>query len=248
MCLASQVFPVISGVADEKQVKQIIKSVNKHLLDKKLKGYHLNTDFKAEQHDLGRAFSFAYGDKENGAIFSHMVVMYAYALYSRGFAKEGWKALSSLYALAKDAEKSKIYPCLPEYFDAQGRGMYSYLTGSASWFTLTILTQVFGVYGRGGELIIEPKLVKEQFRSSPKISITRDFSGRSLMINFINPRKLEYGKYKIIGLKINSARLDVDKESRLVISRKIILSLPVNKINTIDVILSEAEGEAKNLF
>ena len=30
-------------------------------------------------------FGFAYGEKENGAVFSHMTVMFAYALYQRGF-------------------------------------------------------------------------------------------------------------------------------------------------------------------
>jgi len=141
LMLASQVFAIMSGVAEDRQVKKIIANVDKYLFDKKLKGYRLNTDFGGEQHNLGRAFSFVYGEKENGSIFSHMVVMYAYALFSRGFEKEGRKALNSLYNLATDSAKSKIYPCLPEYFNNEGRGMYSYLTGSASWFILTLLTQ-----------------------------------------------------------------------------------------------------------
>ncbi|OQB13389.1 MAG: hypothetical protein BWY16_00239 [Candidatus Omnitrophica bacterium ADurb.Bin205] len=134
MMLASQTFAIISGVAKDWQVKKIIANVDKYLFDKKLKGYRLNTDFKQEQHNLGRAFSFAYGEKENGSIFSHMAVMYAYALCTRGFIKEGLKVINSLYQLAFNSQVSKIYPCLPEYFNSEGRGMYSYLTGSASWF------------------------------------------------------------------------------------------------------------------
>lgn len=38
-------------------------------------------------------FGFAYGEKENGAVFSHMAVMFANALYKRGFVKEGHRAL-----------------------------------------------------------------------------------------------------------------------------------------------------------
>jgi cellobiose phosphorylase len=140
MMLASQVFAIMSGAAEDWQVEKIIASVEKHLFDKKLGGYHLNTDFGRQKHDLGRAFSFSYGDKENGAIFSHMVVMYAYALYKRGFVKEAQRALYSLYKLSVNTSKSKIYPCLPEYFDLDGRGMYSYLTGSASWFVLTMFS------------------------------------------------------------------------------------------------------------
>jgi cellobiose phosphorylase len=145
MMLASQAFAIMSGVAENWQIKKIIANVDKYLFDKKLQGYRLNTDFGGEEHNLGRAFSFIYGEKENGAVFSHMVVMYAYALLSRGFVKEGKKAILSLYNLAVNSAQSKIYPCLPEYFNNEGRGMYSYLTGSASWFVLTLLTQAFCV-------------------------------------------------------------------------------------------------------
>jgi cellobiose phosphorylase len=140
MCLASQVFAITSGVAQDWQIKKIIKNVNRYLRDPKFGGYHLNTDFKREEHDLGRAFSFSYGDKENGAIFNHMAIMYAYALLKRGYRKEGKEVLQSIYRMSVNTPVSKIYPCLPEYFNAEGRGMYSYLTGSASWFLLTMRT------------------------------------------------------------------------------------------------------------
>jgi cellobiose phosphorylase len=116
--------------------------------------------------------------------------------------------------------------------------MYSYLTGSASWFILTLLTQAFGVYGRDGQLVIEPKLAKEQFQNSTNISISRNFAGRRLQVNFLNPGKLEYGRYKIVDLRMNSKRLPVDKASSSVIIRKTTLSnLPVNRLNTVDIIL-----------
>ncbi len=138
MMLASQVFPIMAGIAEDSQIRKILQSVDKYLLDKKLKGYHLNTDFQKEQYNLGRAFSFIYGDKENGAFFNHMIVMFAYALYKRGFIDEGRKVLKSIYNMSMDTEKCRIYPCLPEYFNLEGRGMYAYLTGSASWFILTM--------------------------------------------------------------------------------------------------------------
>jgi cellobiose phosphorylase len=141
MSLTSQVFPIMSGVATESQIKEILKNVRKYLFDKELKGYHLNTDFGEEQHDLGRALSFVYGDKENGAFFNHMIALFAYALCSRGFVNEGREVLSSIYNMAIRTERSKIYPCVPEYFDSQGKGMYAYLTGSASWFVLVHLAK-----------------------------------------------------------------------------------------------------------
>ena len=237
MMLQSQVFPIMSELATDKQVNKILGSINKHLFDKKLKGFHLNTNFKEEQHNLGRAFSFVYGDKENGAFFNHMIVMFAFALYKRGFAKEGWQVLSSIYNMAVDTQKSKIYPCLPEYFNLEGRGMYSYLTGSASWFVLTMLTEVFGIKGKNGDLLIEPKLRKEQFKAATSISITRNFSGRQFKITFSNPKKLDYGKYKIIKASLNNQNLTLNNQSSILISRKTILKLSAKKMHSINIVL-----------
>jgi len=164
-----------------------------------------------------------------------MVVMFAHALYKQGYAAEGWKALSSLYKMAANTEKSKIYPCLPEYFDVTGRGMYSYLTGSASWFMLTLLTQAFGVKGQNGDLLIEPKLLREQFKFSNKLSISRVFAGRKLKIIFINPKRIEWGKYRIKSFMLNSKFFSTDEAPQIVIPREVILSLPKEKLNIIEV-------------
>src|SRR5262249_47025775 len=75
MTLTGQVFSIMSGMAEQDEVKQVITSVEQFLRDKKLGGYRLNTDFGVSHYlDLGRAFGFAYGTKENGAFFSHMIV------------------------------------------------------------------------------------------------------------------------------------------------------------------------------
>jgi cellobiose phosphorylase len=166
-----------------------------------------------------------------------MVVMYAFALYKRGFVKEGWQVLSSIYKMAIDTKKSKIYPCLPEYFDGEGRGMYSYLTGSASWFMLTLLTEAFGVKGIDGGLLIEPKLSPEQFKHSPTISINRTFAGRRLRVSFTNLKKLDYTRYKIVSATLNSEKIAFPDAKRLTLSRKTLHSLPQNQLNSISITL-----------
>ena len=237
MTLTGQVFPIMSGIADDEQIKKILVSINKYLQDKQFKGLHLNTDFREEQHDLGRAFSFAYGEKENGAFFNHMVVMFANALYRRGYAKEGWQALSSIYRMALDTPRSKIYPCLPEYFNLEGRGMYSYLTGSASWFVLTLVRLSFGVRGKDGNLLIEPKLTRAQFRDSSLISVRRIFAGRKLQINFSNPKNKDWPEYKIVKASLESKNLPLSEPRSIVIPRQEVLKLSKNRINKINIIL-----------
>ena len=238
MTLTAQAFTIMTGIARPWQVRKILQNVNKYLFDKQTGSVHLNTDFKKEQHDLGRAFSFAYGEKENGAIFSHMAVMFSYALYKQGFAREAWGALSSLYKIALDTSRSKIYPCLPEYFNLEGRGMYSYLTGSASWFILTMLNQVFGVRGEDGDLVIEPKLSAEHFRNNSSISVERMFAGKKIRVKILNPGKLVYGKYKIVKACLNLKNLPIDKRGYLIFTREVLLGLPAHKLNLIEIHLA----------
>ncbi len=204
MTLTGQVFPIMSGAATTEQVEAVVKAVNYYLKDPKLGGYRLNTDFGEVQPDLGRCFGFAYGHKENGAFFNHMTVMYAYALYRRGFVKEGFQVLDSIYRMASAFETGKVYPGLPEYFNQKGRGMYHYLTGSASWLLFTLLSEVFGVKGDRGDLTLEPKLLAAQFDDSGTVQILTIFQDRKLEITYYNPGKLDYGSYRINRISINN--------------------------------------------
>jgi len=239
MTLTGQVFPIMSGAAQEEDIKEIIAAVRRYLQDQNSGGFRLNTDFGLKHYlDLGRAFGFAYGTKENGAVFSHMTVMYAYALYHRGFAKEGHEVLRSLYQMAMDTEKSRIYPGIPEYFDSEGKGMYHYLTGSASWLVLTQLTQVFGVRGQGGDLVLAPALVQEEFDKEGKASVSCQFAGKKNTVIYKNANNLDFGEYTVDQVFINENSVDFEKcsENAVRIKRDLIESF--DKEITIEIVLS----------
>ncbi|WP_312652815.1 GH36-type glycosyl hydrolase domain-containing protein [Proteiniclasticum sp.] len=234
MMLTSQVFTVMSHTADGEELTKIIKAADELLYDASIGGYKLNTNFNEVKMDLGRMFGFAYGHKENGAVFSHMAVMYGYALYKRGKSEEAFKVISSLYSHCSDFEKSRIYPGIPEYIDAKGRGLYHYLTGSASWMLLTVITQMFGVSGKMGDLSFRPQLLREQFGRDHKIHLDFPFYDRKLKLTYVNESMLEAGSYKITKISIDDEpyingtsvdlirkedilRLDPDKEHHIVV-------------------------------
>ena len=207
MMLTGQVFAIMSGTATEEQIKKITAAADHYLYDKSCGGYRLNTDFNELKFDMGRMFGFAYGEKENGAVFSHMAVMYANALYRRGFVKEGWKVLKSLADTALDFDTSHIYPGIPEYFNADGRGVYHYLTGAASWYMMTVITQAFGIRGENGNLCICPKLLLEQFDKDHMAALSLWFDGREFMIVIKNENDKEYGEYNIDRVTFDGADL-----------------------------------------
>lgn len=225
MMLTGQVFAIMSGTATDSQIQKIVTSADHYLYKKECGGYRLNTDFKELKLDMGRMFGFAYGEKENGAVFSHMAVMYSNALFSRGYAKEGWKVLKSLSDTALDFNTSHIYPGIPEYFRPDGRGMYHYLTGAASWYLMTMITEVFGVKGSAGNLILYPKLLREHFDDTNTASINVTFAGKSLEIIYHNPEKKCFPTYTIQSASIDGKRITTIEDSYVFISRDTLLEL-----------------------
>ena len=212
MMLTSQVFTVMFGTATEEQTRSVIQAADKYLYAPALGGYRLNTNFNEVKMNMGRAFGFAYGEKENGAVFCHMAVMYAYALYCRGFAREGYKVFDALYkqSVAEGPDGGRMYPSIPEYFNGTGRGMYPYLTGAASWAVMLVLKQMYGVSGRNGKVILAPKLIAEQFDADGRAEVSLYKDGNPLKVVYINTARKDYGDYTIAKVTVNGAEYAVN--------------------------------------
>lgn len=239
MMLTGQVFSIMSGVAQDEQIPRIVESADKYLYQEEIGGYRLNTDFKEVKTDLGRMFGFSYGDKENGAVFSHMAVMYANALYQRGYAKEGFKALNALEKQAMNFEVSRIYPGIPEYFNGKGRGLYHYLTGAASWYMLTVITQMYGIRGEVGDMVIAPKLLAQQFDESGEATLSLWYQQKKWQVTYKNVAKKEYGEYRIKQVRLDGKEIEVYQEGLQMIIPKTYLDTECKEqeLHTLKIVL-----------
>jgi cellobiose phosphorylase len=237
MTLTGQVFALMGGVASDEQAHEIVRSVDHYLYDARVGGYRLNTNFGEVLPNLGRAFGFAYGHKENGSMFSHMAVMYANALYQRGMVRQGYKVLDGIYQHCQDFSRSHIYPGIPEYINERGCGMYTYLTGSASWYLLTLVTQACGVRGQFGDLVLEPKLLIDQFDHEGRARLITRFANRDFEIIYINTAHLDYGNYQIQAVSLDGQPVESSSLSS-VISRNRISALAQDATHRIEINLA----------
>jgi cellobiose phosphorylase len=110
-------------------------------------------------------------------------------------------------------DRAQIYPGVPEYFDAKGRGMYHFLTGSASWYVLTLLTRAYGVRGEAGDLVLAPQLVHEEFNAKGEARVSLQFAGRKLRVVYLNPEKLDAGAYGIKTVEVAGRTLECTRMS-----------------------------------
>jgi cellobiose phosphorylase len=161
-------------------------------------------------------------------VFSHMAVMYANALYQRGEAAEGHRVLKSLFEMASHSERSRIFPGLPEYFNNEGQGRYMYLTGSASWYVLTLLTQAFGVRGLKGDLLIAPKLEPDQFDKKGLATVHVRFAGANVTVRYQNRQRLAHARARVVSVKSEGADVPFARLSHneIVVSRTTLAQRP----------------------
>lgn len=238
MMLTSQVFTLMNGAATKEQAEKMIQAADHYLYEKGVGGYKLNSNFHEIKDDLGRMFGFAYGHKENGVVFSHMCTMYANALYTRGFVQAGWKVIQALYEQAADFNTSCIYPGIPEYFSDKGRGLYHYLTGSASWLMLTVISEIFGVKGELGQLKVAPKLLLEQFDEAHQISLQMNFQGVPVRVTYQNPQAIEYGTYKIVKVAVDGQEQTVTgDDTEWIMPAEVLASMDVDQVHDVVVVL-----------
>jgi hypothetical protein len=60
-----------------------------------------------------------------------------------------------------------------------------------------MVTEVFGVKGEAGNLILEPKLVAEQFDAAGIASVELNFAGKRFLVRYHNANHKDYGDYRI---------------------------------------------------
>jgi len=86
--------------------------------------------------------------------------------------------------------------------------MYHYLTGAASWYMLTVITQAFGVHGEGGDLVIEPKLVREQFDEAGEAAIYFSFAGKQFRVVIVDREGKDFGEYRAPRMVLRREEID----------------------------------------
>jgi hypothetical protein len=77
---------------------------------------------------------------------------------------------------------------------------------------------MFGVRGLGGDLLIEPKLLKEQFNHTNTASISTIFAEHNLEVILVNEADREYGEYQVAEVYVND-KLIVEKD-KVVINKE----------------------------
>ena len=205
--LTPQAYLMVLGISGQERAKEIHRSVNKYLRNE-FGGYILRSDHQDYGliDIMGRGFGLAFKTRENGGQYNHMAVKYMNGLYTNNLVREGYKVFKTITGFCMNSAVSRIFPGVPASIDSKSaRGSYNYLTGSGSWLIFSIITEIFGIKPNLGDLVIYPKLVKEQFGDEKDIRVSFIYLEKKLELVVKNPEGLDWGQYKLGSVSFNGA-------------------------------------------
>lgn len=163
----AQSWGVISGAADPQRVAVAMEAVNLRLVDRDNALIRLFTPaFDRAPQDPGYVKGYPPGLRENGGQYTHGAIwsILAFAKLGDGDrAGELFRLINPVLHGAEDARmrtyKVEPYVVCADLYTApghEGRGGWTWYTGSAGWMYRTVLEAMLGLNVRGNELHLDP--------------------------------------------------------------------------------------------
>ena len=171
----SQSWAVLSGAGEPERSLKAMESADKYLVDRKHSLIHLlDPPFNKSEFEPGYIKGYVPGVRENGGQYSHAAIWMIMAFTKLGNNARVYELLNIINPInhGKTAADIAIYKAEPYVLAAdvygvsphEGRGGWTWYTGSASWMYQLIISSFLGLTREGTMLQINP-CVPEEWKS-----------------------------------------------------------------------------------
>ena len=170
--LLPQAWAVISKAADPQRAQQALEAALERLVDPQAAMINLfEPPFNGTEMDPGYIRGYVPGVRENGGQYTHAAVWAVMAVARLGKAQEAWRLFSLLNPIrhADSPERASKYKVEPYVMAAdvysakghEGRGGWTWYTGSASWMYRLLVEDLLGLRLEVDKLTFSPLLPAE---------------------------------------------------------------------------------------
>jgi cellobiose phosphorylase len=165
----SQSWATLSGVGSEERVAKALDALDEHLVDERSGLIRLlEPPFDVSEPDPGYIRGYLPGVRENGGQYTHAAIWTVMAFMQAGRTDRAWQLFDLINPVRHGMSASTIGTWRVEPYVAvadvlsidphQGRGGWSWYTGSAGWMYRLILESMLGIRLEGSRLRIEPRI------------------------------------------------------------------------------------------
>jgi cellobiose phosphorylase len=163
----AQSWSVLSGAGDGERSRQAMDSLHRHLVKPQAGVVQLlDPPFDHTLHDPGYIRGYVPGVRENGGQYTHAAVWAAMAFAELGDSRRAWELTDLINPIhhALDAAAVERYKVEPYVLAAdvyavaphQGRGGWTWYTGSAGWMYRLLTESLLGLHREGEWLSLRP--------------------------------------------------------------------------------------------
>lgn len=186
--LNPQSWAMLSDCATSSQTHQMLAAVKENL-ETPYGVMMLSPAYTQMREDVGRVTQKFPGTAENGSVYNHASVFYAYSLLQKGYADEAFEVLEKMLPTEQDfLIRGQLPLFIPNYYrgayhqipEAAGKSSGLFNTGTVAWFLRCIVEEVYGLKGCLQGLIVTPKL-PSKWQSA---SIIRKFRGATFAVAY----------------------------------------------------------------
>jgi cellobiose phosphorylase len=168
----AQSWSVLSGAGNVHRQHLAMQSLDTHLVDRKLVLIKLLTpSFDQSSLNPGYIKGYVPGVRENGGQYSHAAIWALMAFAKLGIRQKTWELYNLIQPIGhtKDEKSVNIYKAEPYVMAAdvyantqhEGRGGWTWYTGSAGWMYQFISGSLIGMQRRGNQLHFIPCFPEE---------------------------------------------------------------------------------------
>jgi cellobiose phosphorylase len=204
----AQSWSVLSGAGDKERSLTGMESVNKRLVRRDTRLIQV-LDPAFDKSDLNPGYIKGYvpGVRENGGQYTHAAIWMVMAFAALGDKKRAWELFDIINPVnhGNTAEKIAVYKVEPYVVAAdiynspqhQGRGGWTWYTGSAGWMYQLIIDSLLGLRLEKDKLIFNPCLPEHW----PSFSISYTFRLTVYQITFVQDDNIDKNSIVVDNLQ-----------------------------------------------
>ena len=167
--MISQSFSILSGVVPKNRIQSVITSVEENLVDDKNKIIKLLTPpFSKSLNNPGYIMNYPKGIRENGGQYTHSVSWYLMALIKAGYHDSAYRYFQMINPVNRTRSQKQVnkyrvepYVIAADIYSSEafeGRGGWTWYTGSAGWFYRVGIEEFLGLHKHGNKLTLDPRI------------------------------------------------------------------------------------------
>lgn len=159
--------------------------------------------------DIGRVTQKYPGSAENGSVYNHAAAFWAFAMFEKGRAEQGFDVLQRMIVKTEDAERTGQLPSyVPNYYrgarahspEHLGRSSHLFNTGTIAWYLKSLFEGLAGFKPSVKGVVIEPNLPAHM----RTLSYKRKFRGAEFQVNVKQTNLVQQQQTRINGVIFES--------------------------------------------